>query len=105
MELNHERLGVLGLERQGLGALLGAAELVQQLVILPAVGQTQLAQLQMSQCCKDRRSQVLFCYSVFGSPFPADLPQREIVRRPPKATRMGTPWGKVLTRTNISCLS
>ena len=85
MELNHEGLGVLGLERQGLGALLGATELVQQLVILPAVGQKRLAQLQTSQCCEDHQDEALFS----GSPFPAYLHQREIVRRSPKAARMG----------------
>ncbi len=37
--LNHEGFGVLGLERQGFSALLGAAELIQQLVILPAASQ------------------------------------------------------------------
>ncbi len=43
VELNHKGFGVLGLERQGLSALLWTAELIQQLVILPAVSQIQLA--------------------------------------------------------------
>ena len=57
MELDHEGLGILGLERQGLSALLWAAELIQQLVILPAASQNRLAQLHMSQCCEDHGSQ------------------------------------------------
>jgi len=71
VELNHERFGVLGLERQGLSALLWTAEFVQQLVILPAASQNRMAQLQMSQCCEDRHDEALFCCL----PTPANLTQ------------------------------
>lgn len=40
VKLHHEGLGVLGVELEGLGPLFGAAELIQQPVILPEEQQT-----------------------------------------------------------------